>query len=64
MATSNSQGHFAKECRANIEIVTPDTARCRICGQTYQRTNYWGKEGWQRRKDDKRLIEYIRQGNV
>jgi len=53
--------HTAKECRANIEIVTPGHAYCRICGQTYKRTYHYGKEGWQRKEDDNRLIEYIRE---
>lgn len=52
--------HFAKECRANIEIITPETAQCRICGQTYQRSRNYGKVGWQLRGDDNRLLEYIR----
>jgi len=53
--------HHAKECRASIEIITPTTASCRICGQTYKRTYYYGKAGWQMKADDNRLIEYIRE---
>lgn len=52
--------HDAKECRANIEIITSNTAQCRICGQTYKRTNYYGKTGWQLKEDDNRLSEYIK----
>jgi len=53
--------HYAKECRANIEVITPNTAQCKICGQTYRRTNYYGKQGWKMREDDDSLIQYIRQ---
>ncbi len=51
--------HYAKECRASIEIITPEMAQCPICGQTYKRTNYYGKVGWQKQGDDNRLYEYI-----
>jgi len=52
--------HYAKECRANIETITTEAAQCRICGQTYKRVRRWGKDGWQLRDDDNRLLEYIR----
>lgn len=52
--------HFAKECRASIEVITPNTAQCRICGQTYKRSRNYGKDGWQRKNDDNRLLEYIK----
>ena len=51
--------HYAKECRANIEIVTGNTAQCRVCGQTYKRVKCYGKEGWSMKNDDS-LLEYIR----
>ena len=52
--------HTLKECRANIEIVTPNTAICSICGQSYKRSFNYGKAGWQRKEGDNRFLEYIR----
>ena len=53
------QKHYAKECRESIEIITPITAQCRICGQLYRRSRFYGKDGWQLDKDDNRLSQYI-----
>ena len=52
--------HTGKECRASIDVITGNTAQCRICGQTYKRVRNYGKPGWQARGDDNSLIEYIR----
>ena len=51
--------HYAKECRANIDVITCNTAQCRICGQTYKHSRNYGKDGWQLKEADNRLIEYI-----
>ena len=52
--------HTAKECRDNVEVITPETAQCQICGQTYKRSRNYGKEGWQVKEGDDRLYEYIK----
>jgi len=53
------KGHYAKECRAGIIVVTTQSAYCPICGQRYKRTRYYGKDGWRADPNDNSLYSFI-----